>query len=25
LLPQGDGLGYEFDWDYINANRLGRK
>lgn len=25
LLPQGDGLGYEFDWDYINANRLGRE
>jgi L-alanine-DL-glutamate epimerase-like enolase superfamily enzyme len=22
LLPQGDGLGYEFDWDYINANLL---
>ncbi len=22
LLPQGDGLGFEFDWDYINDNRL---
>lgn len=22
ILPQGPGMGFEFDWDYINANRL---